>query len=59
MVGGKLVTVSTQGRMAVLDPVDGKLVAMNKLQEPAAIQPVVAQGMVLVLSDDATLTAYK
>jgi outer membrane protein assembly factor BamB len=59
MVGGKLVAVSTQGRMAILDPVDGKIVTMTKLGEPAAIQPVVAQGTVLVLSDDATLTAYK
>jgi hypothetical protein len=45
--------------MAILDPVDGKLVSMNKLDEAAALQPVVAQGTVLVLTDDATLTAYK
>jgi hypothetical protein len=32
---------------------------MNKLDEAAALQPVVAQGTVLVLTDDATLTAYK
>ena len=59
MVGGKLVTVGTNAKMAILDPVDGRLVSMNKLNEAAALQPVVAQGTVLVLSDDATLTAYK
>jgi outer membrane protein assembly factor BamB len=59
MVGGKLVAVSTNAQMAILDPVDGKLVSMTKLDEPAALQPVVAQGTVLVLTDDATLTAYK
>jgi outer membrane protein assembly factor BamB len=59
MVGGKLVAVSTNAKMAILDPVDGKLVSMNKLDEAAALQPVVAQGTVLVLTDDATLTAYK
>jgi hypothetical protein len=45
--------------MAILDPTDGKLVSKNEMNAPAALQPVVAQGIMLVLSDDATLTAYK
>ena len=59
MIGGKLITVSTNAHMAVLDPIDGKLVSNTELDEPAALQPVVAAGTMLVLSDDATLTAYK
>jgi outer membrane protein assembly factor BamB len=59
MVGGKLVSVSTDAHMAVLDPVDGKLVSNTEMDEAGALQPVVAAGVMLVLSDDATLTAYK
>jgi outer membrane protein assembly factor BamB len=59
LIGGKLVTVSTSAHMAILDPTDGKLVSNTELDEPGALQPVVAQGTMLVLSDDATLTAYK
>jgi outer membrane protein assembly factor BamB len=59
MVAGKLVTVSTSSKMAVLDPTDGKLVSTNKLREQASLAPVVAQGTMLVLTDDARLTAYK
>jgi outer membrane protein assembly factor BamB len=59
LIGGKLVTVSTSARMAILDPTDGKLVSTTELDSPGALQPVVAQGTMLVLSDDATLTAYK
>jgi outer membrane protein assembly factor BamB len=59
LIGGKLVTVSTDAHMAILDPTDGKLVSKNEMNAPAALQPVVAQGIMLVLSDDATLTAYK
>jgi outer membrane protein assembly factor BamB len=59
LIGGKLVTVSTNAHMAILDPIDGKIVANRELDDPAALQPVVAQGVVLVLSDTAELTAYK
>jgi outer membrane protein assembly factor BamB len=59
MVAGKLVAVSTSSKMAVLDPTDGKLVSTNELEDQASLQPVVAQGTVLVLTDDARLTAYK
>ena len=59
LVGGKLIAVSTNNHMAVLDPLDGKLVSNTEIDAPVSISPVVAQGTMLVLADDATLTAYK
>ncbi len=58
MAGGKLLLVSDKGKMAVMDPISGALVATSEIEEHASQPPVVAQGTVLVLTDDATLTAY-
>lgn len=59
MVGGKLVLVSDHSKMAVLDPITGALVTSQDIGSTASLPPVVAQGIVLILTDDATLTAYK
>jgi outer membrane protein assembly factor BamB len=59
LVGGKLVLVSDKGKMAVLDPISGSLVTSTDLADTASLAPVAAQGYVFVLTDDATLTAYK
>jgi outer membrane protein assembly factor BamB len=59
MVGGKLLLVSDKGKMAVLDPITGALVTSTDLEAVASLAPVVAQGAVFVLTDDAVLTAYK
>ena len=59
LVGGKLVLVSDKGKMAVLDPISGALVTSTNLEDTASLAPVAAQGYVFVLTDDATLTAYK
>jgi outer membrane protein assembly factor BamB len=59
LVGGKLVLVSDKGKMAVLDPISGALVTSTDLADTASLAPVAAQGTVLILTDDATLTAYK
>ena len=59
LVGGKLVLVSDKGKMAVLDPISGSLVTSTGLADTASLAPVAAQGYVFVLTDDATLTAYK
>ena len=59
LVGGKLIAVSDHGKMAVLDAVTGALVASSNLPDTASTPASVAQGTVLVLTDDATLTAFK
>ena len=59
LVAGKLIALSTNERMAIMDPVDGKLVAINEMGSSGSVAPIAAQGTMLVLTDDATLTAYR
>lgn len=59
MVGGKLVLVSDHAKMAVVDPVSGALVTSEPLGETASTPPTIAQNTMLILTDDAVLTAYK
>jgi outer membrane protein assembly factor BamB len=59
LIAGKLIAVSTDEHMAVMDPVDGKLVALNDLGANGSLSPVAAEGTMLVLTDDAALTAYR
>ena len=59
LVGGKLIVLSDHGKMAVLDATTGALVASSTLPDTASTPASVAQGVVLVLTDDATLTAFK
>jgi len=59
LIGGKLVAVSSDEHMSVMDPVDGKIVSTTELDNPVSLAPIAAQGMVFVLDDDATLTAYR
>ncbi len=58
MVGGKLVLVSDHAKMAVVDPISGALVTSMGLGETASMPPTIAQDTMLVLTDDAMLTAY-
>ena len=59
LVGGKLILVSDRGKMAVVDATTGVLVATSNLSDTASTPASVAQGTVLVLTDDAKLTAFK
>jgi outer membrane protein assembly factor BamB len=59
LIGGKLLLVSDYGKLAVLDPEDGKLITSTDLPDSGSLAPVAAQGYTFILTDDATLTAYK
>ncbi len=59
LAGGKLVLVSDHAKMAVVDPISGTLVTTTALSDTASTPPTVAQNTVLILTDDAKLTAYK
>jgi len=59
LVGGKLILVSDHGKMAVLDAVTGALVTSSELPDTASTPACVAGGTVFVLTDDATLTAFR
>jgi outer membrane protein assembly factor BamB len=59
LIAGKLIAVSTNQHLAVLDPLDGKIVSDMDLNSSVSVPPVAAEGTLLILCDNASLTAYK
>ncbi len=59
LAGGNLILVSSRGEMAFVSPTDGTVQSRQKLDGPAHLPPVVANGMLYVLTDDGKLTAYR
>jgi outer membrane protein assembly factor BamB len=59
LIAGKLIAASTNNHLAVLDPLDGRIVSDLDLSSSVSIAPVAAEGTLLILCDDAKLTAYK
>ncbi len=58
MLNGQLVFTSNLGNLITVDPTTGALGPMVKLKGPADLPPIIAGGAALVLTRDATLTAY-
>ncbi len=59
LVSGRLLMVNSLGEMAFFNPTDGKVMTAFRGPGKAYIQPVVANGVVYVLTDDGTLTAMR
>lgn len=59
LAGGRLLLVSSDGQMAALSPSDGKVVGRRALGGRYLIPPVVAGGMVYLLSNNAALMALR
>ena len=59
LAGERLWLTNSNREMVAIDPYEGKTVATLKLKGPAYLPPVVAGGMMYVLTDDGTLTAYR
>ena len=55
----RLVLVSSRGQMSFVSPQTGEIVARRKLSGAAYLPPVVANGMLYILTDDGTVTAYR
>jgi len=60
MAGGKLICISTLASdgMAVLDPVTGKIEAVDKMPGTSTVMPIVVNDRMLILTDDGKLHAY-
>jgi len=58
MVNGLLLLTNDQGELAFVDPTSGSITSTAKLLAPADLTPIAAAGKLLVLTRDATLTAY-
>lgn len=55
----RLWIASSNRELVALDAYEGKRVASIKLKSPAYLPPVVAGGMMYLLTDDGSLTAYR
>jgi outer membrane protein assembly factor BamB len=58
MVNSQLLLTSTTGDLIMVDPVAGAISGKFKLAGPADLPPIAVGGSLLVLTRDATLTAY-
>jgi outer membrane protein assembly factor BamB len=59
LAGNRLILVSSRGRMAFVSPQTGEIVATRNLSDAAYLPPVVANGMLYILTNDGTITAYR
>lgn len=59
MAGGRLVLVGSTGRLFVVDPVSGKLLARQSLPSGSTVSPVVAGGMLFLVLDSGSLLALR
>jgi len=57
--GGRLLLTSSTERLISVDPATGQIVADTPLPGGSSVSPVVAGGTVYVLTDDATLVAFR
>ncbi len=59
LAGNRLILVSSRGRMSLVSPQTGEIQSTRNLSEAAYLPPVVANGMLYILTDDGTITAYR
>lgn len=59
LAGGRLIAVSTDGRMAQINPADGTLQSMTDISGPTRLAPVVANNMLYVMDDNGRITAWR
>ncbi|MEM8916071.1 MAG: PQQ-binding-like beta-propeller repeat protein [Pseudomonadota bacterium] len=59
LAGGRLIIVSSRGEAIQFSPVTGEEVGRLSLPSGSTIPPIVADGTLYVLSDNATLSAYR
>jgi outer membrane protein assembly factor BamB len=59
LAGGQLILTSSRGEMVFVSPEDGTINRTMKLGNDAHLPPVVANGVLYVLTDDGRLSAYR
>ena len=59
LAGNRLILVSSRGRMSSVSPQTGEILETRNLSGAAYLPPVVANGMLYILTDDGTVTAYR
>jgi outer membrane protein assembly factor BamB len=59
LAGGRLIVAGSNGQIIETDPDTGKTIRSWTAQGPITISPIVAGGMLYLLSDNGTLAAYQ
>lgn len=59
LAGGRLLVVSSNGRLGNIALADGKLGTSTKLEAPVFLQPVVAENTLYILDNDGRLSAWR
>jgi outer membrane protein assembly factor BamB len=59
LAGGALYAISSDGRMAIVDPATGALQGDRVVVGAAYVQPIVANGQMIVVSDAGEITALR
>ena len=59
LAGGKLVLAGSNEQALSVDPVTGRLIGRQDLRGAAAVSPIAAAGFLFILTEDATLQAFR
>ncbi len=59
MGGGVLIAASSSGQLSMVSPENGQITRKIDLGEPVYISPIIAGGTLYVLTDEATLMAFR
>ncbi len=59
LAGNRLILLSSRGKMAMVSPGTGEILSTTDIGSPAYLPPVVANGMLYILTDDGKLTAFR
>lgn len=58
LAGGALWLTASDGKLASVDPATGRVLGQQEIGDPVYIPPVVAQGRMYILTDEAKLIAF-
>ena len=59
LAGGRLILVSSDGRMAQINPADGAIQSISPISGPTRLPPVVANGTLYIMDDSGRITAWR
>ncbi|PIZ30963.1 MAG: hypothetical protein COY40_03330 [Alphaproteobacteria bacterium CG_4_10_14_0_8_um_filter_53_9] len=59
LAGGRLIVVSSDGYAVSIAPTDGKRLAATDLEEPVSLPPIVADGALYFITDNARVIAFQ
>ena len=59
LASDRLIVAGSHGKILTISPYDGKILGQVDVDEPVRIPPVVAEGVLYVLTDEGNLIAFK